>query len=343
MKTSIALLATMSLVFVACSVSQGDETSESESSDALVGAPVDDRSRTFSVGVCQGALNADPAKGPVGTCLGGTGKCTGTLVAPNLVLTGRHCVRGAEADPAAAPGDPCGSRWIDEDLVPGGTRVTTSPSVMVGQPKWYDVAKILVPSGRRGCADDAALLVLSRNVPRSEAFPVDVDFRSPSSLPREVAIVGRGSVDFAYELDANGDWTGGVAKEDKGDLTRRVAQRIPVLCRPTDGPCTTISHELPAPRVFTLPEEWFLIGPGGAPGDSGSAVFDQRGFNLAGGRFARVTGLLVWGFIAPDGRTNNAGVVRLDLLASFLKDGAWQAARAGRYVLPGWARDDDSP
>jgi hypothetical protein len=47
----------------------------------------------FSVGVCTGVLNTNPNLGEVGACLtsGPASRCTGTLVAPNLVLTARHC------------------------------------------------------------------------------------------------------------------------------------------------------------------------------------------------------------------------------------------------------------
>ena len=262
-----------------------------------------------------------------------------TAQRPVLVLTARHCVREAVGGAVAVSATPCAFTFTDADIVPGGTRITTAPSVTSGAPTWFDVERIVVPPGIRGCADDVAELVLRKNVPRSEAFPVDVDFGSVRSMPREVAMAGRGVIDFGYELDANGDWTGGATKADRGGLLRRVAEHVPVLCTPAKQACTTLSHEVPAPRIFTLPEEWFLIGTAGAPGDSGAGVFEQRGFDAFRGRFARLRGVLSWVFIGPDGSPSNGGVVRVDLHRDLLRRVAWEAARQGRYVLPGWARD----
>lgn len=334
---ALSILFSCALALPACASSAEDDLGDS--SDAIVGAPIDN-GHDFSVGVCQGPLNTDPSVGPVGTCRSGTAKCSGTLIGPNLVLTARHCVRGSDYGPNAAT-NPCDSAFNGSDAVAGGTRITTSPSVFVGTPKWYDVSEILVPQENGGCTHDVALLVLDENVPRSEARPVGVDVFRNVALhpPKELAFVGRGSILDTYELDANGDWTGGWTF-DRGDLMKRIATNIPFVCA-SDGPtlCTTVDHEVPTTHVYTAPLEQFIIGgPGGGSGDSGAGIFDQRLFDRFGGRLDFVLGVATWAFIGPDGHgAPTTGVQRLDHLAGFLSSNARYAARKGHYRTPLWA------
>lgn len=324
--------------------SSATETPSSELAQrgsALMGAP-EDTSHAFAVGVCQGDLNTDPTVGPIGTCRAGTAKCSGTLVAPNLVLTARHCVANNDYGPNAGT-DPCDGTFNTDVAVPGGTRITTSPSVFVGAPKWYDVAEILVPAKSGLCNSDVALLLLAESVPRSEARPVDVDAHRDVARrpPSEVAIVGRGGIDETFELDADGEWTGGDTV-DRGDLLRRIAEHIPFVCA-SNGPshCTVTDHEVFGTHVYTAALEQFIVGgPAGVSGDSGAGVLDQKHFGLMNGRFAKVIGVATWNFIGPDGKPSpNSGVQRLDGFGDFFRASAKKAAKAGRYELPDWAEN----
>lgn len=327
--------AVLSMVVSGCGVSDSTTSADEQgvADQELVAGQID-ALRTWSVGVCQGAYNTDPALGPVGTCRGGTAKCTGTLVGPNLVLTARHCVQAVDYGPGALTGaNPCDATFNTSPLAPGGTHVTTSPSVYVGTPTWYEVAEVRVPSSNNMCADDLALLVLASNVPAREARPVGIDANRDLARrpPAAVAVVGRGALSDQFGLDANGDWNG-VWNTDQGDLSRRVQQNIPFVCA-SNGPsgCAVVSHEVPTTHVFPTPLNWYVIGGDSlASGDSGSGLFDQRRFNRIG-RARRVIGVNAWTFISPTGAASPNAGVRLDGFKEFLRDGVRYAAQVGGY------------
>lgn len=299
--------------------------------DQALSSGVLDTTRTWAVGVCQGPLNTDPARGPVGTCRSGTAKCSGTLVGPNLVLTARHCVRGIDYGPGALSGaNPCDGAFNASDLRAGGLRITTDDSIFVGAPRWHEVSEVRVPQGNNMCTDDLALLVLADNVPVAEARPVGIDARR--DLARrpvaEVAVVGRGSISDVYGLDMNGDWDGTLVS-DRGDLLRRVQQHIPFVCaKNAPASCSVSSREVPFSHVFPVPNAWYVIGRGPGSGDSGSSIIESRRLDR---RSRRVLGVNTWSFISADGTpAQNAGV-RLDRHAAFLRSGVAYAAQVGGY------------
>lgn len=108
--------------------------------------------------------------------IGGT--CTGTMVAPNLVLTALHCV--AETDEGAL----CAA---DGTAVQGGAvRAARSPSdfaIVAGADVSGDVARSRVAGVRKVvttgastlCNSDLALLVLDRAMPNAKIAPLRLD------------------------------------------------------------------------------------------------------------------------------------------------------------------------
>src|SRR5690606_11350585 len=104
----------------------------------------------------------DPAPSPVvgisGQTSGGASGlvCTGTLVAPNVVMTARHCIE--EGNPGC-----------DDSFTGVAKYVSVSVTTDGGT---YSVASTRVPSGSRPCGDDLALLVLSSPVPATDGSPV---------------------------------------------------------------------------------------------------------------------------------------------------------------------------
>lgn len=107
----------------------------------------------------------DPAV--VALLLGDTGLCSGTLIAPDLVLTARHCVSTTLASVAC----PSRTRHVQADRDPRAIRILSGESLATGQVLARGVATITVPSTNL-CGNDVAVLVLDRAVTTIKAVPI---------------------------------------------------------------------------------------------------------------------------------------------------------------------------
>jgi hypothetical protein len=300
-------------LLVGCGSSPAPADKADSTTDPLLGAAADTTHR-FDVGICAGGLVA-AGQPNAGTC--SAWDCSGTLVAPNLVLTARHCIR--QISYAA---NFCDSTFTSDPLTVAAMLVTTSNSSVVGTPKWYDVKTELVPAGTGLCSDDLALLVLTEPVPPAEAVPVAVNlFRDVAARPpKSVAIVGRGAITDVLDLSTFNETT------DDGNWQRRVLQNIPFDCA-TDAPaapCNVVDFSSPPSNAFASPPSYFVIGSSLASGDSGSGVFDQATFN----GLRSVIGVSSAATYGPDGVPNHGLVSRLDTHRNFLIDGFLQAFAA---------------
>ncbi len=174
----------------------------------------------------------------------GVALCSASLIAPNLLLTARHCVSDVPEGEVS-----CGQVMASDPLPVNALFAANEQSADdVSTP--YRAAAVSVPSARGDiCGNDIALVTLTTNVPASAATPL---------VPRIDRAVARGELYSAvgYGLDAVGEQ--GVAG------LRRARAGLSVSCMP--GRC----------GQGVEPSE-FVGQVGVCSGDSGGPALDEAG------------------------------------------------------------------
>lgn len=152
------------MVLVACS--GVDASPLQEADDAIVG----------------GVLDRGAHPSVVAIDLGGEGMCSGTLVAPNVVLTARHCVSYTSAYVTCGPSEVLGNRDAHTLAVWSGDDVRSATFLARG-------LRLIVPPSQALCDHDVAAIVLDR--PVYGVHPTEIASVSPK-VGERLTVVGFG-------------------------------------------------------------------------------------------------------------------------------------------------------
>lgn len=233
-RISLAVLS-LAIPFTACALPAADERELAEAIGSVAQA-IDggylDKEDTAVVGLV--ALSS-----------GGVGSCSGTLIAPNVVLTAQHCV----ASISTGGGVDCAKSTFGAGKKASSMFVTTKTSLTQNPADYRGTKEILIPAkGSPVCGNDIAILILSQPVPESEAVP---------RVPRVDSPVKKGEEYYAVGYGQRGE------NGDSGTRYRRDNLRT-----------TCIGKACYAPEFIADSE---LLGDTGiCQGDSGGPAFDLQ-------------------------------------------------------------------
>lgn len=217
--------------------SSGCVVDRGASDDAADPAGTDDQA------IIHGAASSAAQDAVVMLRIGEEALCSGTLVAPNLVLTARHCVSQTDEGIACAPdGHALAGGVVGPDRPVGELVVYTGRKSQSVVPAAH-AARIFHDDAVNLCNHDLALLLLDREV--SDVSPAPLRLQDNTKAGESVTAVG---------------W--GLTTKDAIPSARQQRRSVPIL---DVGP----SAETPAHDM--------VVGESICSGDSGGPALSQRG------------------------------------------------------------------
>ncbi|HEU4535876.1 MAG TPA: trypsin-like serine protease [Polyangiaceae bacterium] len=270
---------------------------------ASLGAPIQDGAaatgRSNVVGL-QSIVARNPTNNTLSTLL-----CTGSLIAPNLVLTARHCISRVASNEVA-----CGKTAFDPPFAASEVFVTTEDEMPRNLNEYFEASKVLVPDeGNDVCGFDVALVVLQRNVSAAVATPIE---------PRLDAGVGRGEAYLAVGYGA----TSGDEAGEAGSGVRRERDGLASSCVEGETDCGLANGR-----------EW--EGQAGVcEGDSGGPALDADG---------RVVGVASRSVFDDDGNCLTPVYGAVVGWSDWIREVARDAAKTGGYQPAAWVTASGGP
>jgi hypothetical protein len=301
----VALLGLFNAIGCGASGASSDEPTRA-TDDAIQGGQ-SDSTHTFEMGVC--ALASGPGQCQL--------LCTGTLIAPNLVVTARHCVSQTPTDNVDCATTSFGGQYAASQFY-----VTTNASIDGGSGTWFRAKQIITPVPTPLCGNDIALIILQSNVPASAATPAIPNVMYDLRDRTHISTLADTAIGYGLTNPLNITSAG----------TRYIRQNIQFICIPDDPSrfvdCWAHGYQ------GLLAEQEFYSGDGLCRGDSGSAAFSQAQFDQ--GQFLAL-GVLSRGGVTANGATcTGSFYTRLDSYRDLIIATANTAASQGGYTPPSW-------
>lgn len=233
-KISLALCATL-LFGVSCTNDPADDAADFEGMQihrqAIKGGTIDANSKSV--------IGMFAVSGRSG------GVCSGTLIAPNLVLTAQHCIARVPSSYVQ-----CGQTTFGSPFTASNILVTTE-TYMPNNPRSYTAGQEIhiPPGGNDMCGFDIALVILNRSIPTSQALPTPPRLKTPPQAGETYSAHG-------YGHTGDGSGTG----------ARRVRTGRRVQCEGSN-----------CPNYTSVQGTEFLGTDGTCQGDSGGPALDSQG------------------------------------------------------------------
>jgi len=286
-----------------CSSTKDPAPSTSSQAQPVQGGSVD-TTHNYAVGLCVG-------NGP-GQC---QLLCSGALIAPNLVMTARHCVDNSPSQIDCT--NPTYNTFGSMRGTAGNYWITTYYQMFQGSQGWHQAKQVLTTPGTAVCGNDMALIILNNNVSLTEA--------GGSYVTPVVQYPMTDHTRYKTTVTAIGYGDTSATTQDAG--TRHIRQNVNLLCIPGDPviDCGTQTQ---------INVNEFVSGDSTCEGDSGSSAFEQINFN----KNIPVS----FGVLSRGGSSGATCVepiyTRTDKWSSFLISTAQTAASLGGYTVPAWTQ-----